>query len=147
MLLFFLILIYNISFSLSRCLVIGSTWLKRLQVFQLFAVNNCGLLTQSCIGVCVHRTRMPSSLKWEDFICHSFHWCWCNEQVCGWWMAWPFLPLYNQVFLVVSYDSFVVVLHPETVWKAVAKIFLVRDVYVFLYDIVAKPCKGCTFCN
>lgn len=49
---------------------------------------------------CVQNTRMPSPLKQEGFICHSFHWCWCNDQVCRWWMAWPFLPLCNQVLLI-----------------------------------------------
>lgn len=80
------------------------TWLKRRQDSQLFCERPRLVDFNDCIEVCFLKPRMPSPLNWEDFICHSFCWCWCNEQVCGWWMAWPFTPLYNQVFLVQSYD-------------------------------------------
>lgn len=86
-----------------RLLLIARSWLKRLRMLQLSTVNECGLLTPSRTGVCIQNTRMPSLLKWEGFICHSFHWCCCNDQVCGWWMAWPFPPPYNQVFLLDSF--------------------------------------------
>lgn len=94
---------YHISLVLSRCLLIAGSWLKRLQVFQLSTVKEYVLLTPSWAGVCIQNTRMPSPLKREGLICHSFHWCGRNGQVCGWWMAWSFPLPCNQVFLVDSH--------------------------------------------
>lgn len=97
--------IHYVSLLWRRCLLIARSWLKRLRVFQHSTVNECGLLTPSRATVCIQNTRMPSPLKWEGFICQSFHWCCSNDQVCWWWMVWPFPPPYNQVVLVDSQDS------------------------------------------
>lgn len=109
------LVVFLCHFPLLKSFFAATTCLKSLWNYTLSKLSNCGLLTPSHIGVCDLNTRMASLLKWEGFICHSFFWCWSNEQVCRWWMVWPFPPLYNQVFLVDSHDSFVDVLELETI--------------------------------